>query len=72
MLDLGKLVDLTPLLKTLFEKLFSESPNLGAPGDPKWARILEHPFWIIYLPHESVVKKITLWSGFAVINSHLL
>ena len=51
------LVDLTPLLKTLFEKIFSESANLGAPGDPKWARILWHPFWIIYLPHEGVVKK---------------
>ena len=51
------LVDLTPLLKTLFEKKFSVRANLGAPRDPKWARILRHPFWIIYSPKKGVVKK---------------
>ena len=51
------LVDLTPLLKTLFKKIFSVRANLGAPRDPEWARILRHPVWIIYSPKKGVVKK---------------
>ena len=50
-------IDWTPLLKTLLEKIFSVRANSGAPRDPKRARILRHPVWIIYLPKKGLVKK---------------